>query len=459
MKKYRKNISDNQISILVIDDEPIALKAISSILNAEGYDVKSTTKGQKAIDMVKTENFGVVLTDLLIDSVNGLDILAAAKERCSETEVIVLTGYASVDSAIQATKQGAFHYLQKPIRPDEVRNIVRRAVERLQLTAKIQQLQAGSKNDFPSIIGSSSKIVEIKKLIRRIKDSDSNVMITGESGTGKELVAKAIHETSRRRKEKFIAFNCASFTEDLIANELFGHEKDAFTGATRSVPGLLLSADKGTVFWDEVGDMPRGMQVKLLRVIQERELMRVGGTEPIPVDIRIIAATNKDLKKLCTSGYFRKDLFFRLNVIPIHMPNLNERREDIPLLGSHFLKQCAEKTGKTITGFSDEVIGRLGSYGYPGNIRELENIVEHAVSMVEGKIIKIENLPKDIMEYDFYTFHSQEEKLKSLGEMEKEYIRWVLDRVKHNKTKAAKILNIDRVSLYRKLKRYAFEDE
>jgi DNA-binding NtrC family response regulator len=459
MKKNRENISDNQISILVIDDEPIALKAISSILNAEGYNVKSTTKGQKAIDMVKTDNFGVVLTDLLIDSVNGLDILAAVKERCSETEVIILTGYASIDSAIQATKQGAFHYLQKPIRPDEVRNIVRRAVERLQLTAKIQELQAGSENEFPSIIGSSTKIVEIKKLIRRIKDSDSNVMITGESGTGKELVAKAIHEKSHRRKEKFIAFNCASFTEDLIANELFGHEKDAFTGATRSVPGLLESADKGTVFLDEAGDMPHAMQVKLLRVIQERELMRVGGTEPIPVDIRIIAATNKDLKKLCTSGYFRQDLFFRLNVIPVHMPNLNERREDIALLGSHFLKQCAEKTGKTIAGFSDEVIGRLGSYGYPGNIRELENIVEHAVSMADGNIIKIENLPKDIMEYDLYTFHSEEEKLKSLGEMEKEYIRWVLDRVKHNKTEAAKILNIDRVSLYRKLKRYTFEDE
>ncbi|MBU0993160.1 MAG: sigma-54 dependent transcriptional regulator [Proteobacteria bacterium] len=450
---------DKQISALVVDDEPVAVKSLARILAGEGYAVKSTTKGEKAIEMIKAETFGIVLTDLLIDSVSGLDILAAVRERSPETEVIILTGHASVDTAIQATKQGAFHYLQKPIRPDEVRNIVRRAAEKLQLTARIQELESGKENDFPSIIGSSVKIVEIKKLIRRIKDSDSNVMITGESGTGKELVARAIHETSLRRKEKFIAFNCASFTDDLIANELFGHEKDAFTGATRSKTGLLETADKGTVFLDEVGDMPNAMQVKLLRVIQEREVMKVGGTESIPVDIRIVAATNKDLKKLCASGFFRQDLFFRLNVIPIHMPNLSERREDIPLLGSYFLRRCAEKVGKAINGFSDEAIGRLSSYGYPGNIRELENIVEHAVSMAEGSMIDVENLPKDIMEYDLYTFHTQEEKLKSLGEMEKEYIRWVLDQVKHNKTEAAKILNIDRASLYRKLKRYAFDDE
>lgn len=450
---------ENKIKTLVVDDEPIAVKSLSRILNGEGYSVKSTTRGEKAIELVKTESFDIVLTDLVIDQVSGLDILAEVRERSPETEVIILTGYASVDTAIQATKQGAFHYLQKPIRPDDVRNIVRRAVEKLKLTARLQELEMNPETNFPTIIGTSSKIIEIKKLIKRIKDSDANVLITGESGTGKELVARAIHGSGPRRKEKFIAFNCASFTEDLIANELFGHEKDAFTGATLNKPGLLESADRGTVFLDEVGDMPNVMQVKLLRAIQEREVIRVGGTHSIPVDIRIISATNKDLKKLCASGFFRQDLFFRLNVIPVHMPNLIERREDILLLASFFLKRCSEKAGKTISGFSDEAIGRLSSYGYPGNIRELENIVEHAVSMTEGDLIGTESLPKDIMTYDLYTFHHSEEKMKTLGEMEKEYIRWVLNLVKNNKTEAAKILNIDRTSLYRKLKRYAFEDE
>jgi len=459
MGKTNRKISNKRISVLVIDDEAIALKSLTRILSAEGYEVKSTTKGEKALELIHSKTFNIVLTDLVIDMISGLDLLAAAKKRAPETEVIILTGHGSVDSAIHATKQGAFHYLQKPIRPDEVRNIVKRAVEKIELTAKVQNLEASTVQEFPSIIGKSPKIVEIKKLIQRIKDSDSNVMITGESGTGKELVARAIHESSSRQKEKFLAFNCASFTEELLANDLFGHEKDAFTGATKSAPGLLESADKGTVFFDEVGDMPNAMQVKLLRVIQEREVIRVGGTKSIPVDIRIIAATNKNLKTLCSGGYFRQDLYFRLNVIPIHMPNLSERREDIPLLGSHFLKRYSKKVGKTITGFSDEAIGMLSNYGYPGNIRELENIVEHAVSMARGQIVHVRNLPKDLTEYDLYTFHSQDEKLKSLEEMEKEYIRWVLDRAKNNKTEAAKILNIDRVSLYRKLKRFEFEDE
>ncbi len=448
-----------EISILVVDDEAVALKSLKRLLSSDGYNVRTTTKGNKALELIAAQKFSIVLTDLIIDMVSGLDILAEAKKNDPDTEVIILTGHASVDTAIQATKQGAFHYLQKPIRPDEVRNIVRRAVEKRELTAKVQAFESGADMDFPSIIGNSSKIVDIKKLIRRIKDSDSNVLITGESGTGKELAARAIHDASPRCHETFLAFNCASFTEELLANELFGHEKDAFTGATTAAPGLLESADNGTVFLDEVGDMPNAMQVKLLRVIQEKEVIRVGGTDPIPVDIRIIAATNKDLKKLCAGGYFRQDLYFRLNVIPMHMPNLNERREDIPVLSSYFLKRFSEKMGKTITGFSDEAIGMLSSYGYPGNIRELENIVEHAVSMARDPIIHVENLPKDLTEYDLYTFHKENEPLKSLEEMEKEYIRWVLDRVRHNKTEAARILNIDRVSLYRKLKRYAFEDE
>ena len=448
-----------KLSVLIVDDEVVTVKALSRILSAKGYDVASTTKGKKALELIQSRRFGVILTDLVIDTVGGLDILAAAKEKSPDTEVILLTGHGSVETAIQATKKGAFHYLQKPIRPDEVRHIVGRAAEKVHLTARIKALEEDSGLMFPTIIGNSAKITDIKKLIQRIQDTDSNVLITGESGTGKELVARAIHDTSPRKDGPFVAFNCASFTEELIANELFGHEKDAFTGATRSKAGLIESAHQGTVFLDEVGDMPLSMQAKLLRVIQEREVIRVGGTTPLPVDIRIIAATNKDLKKLSTGGYFRQDLFFRLNVIPIHLPNLSERREDIPVLGTYFLKRFVEKCGKQISGFSDEAIGMLTSYDYPGNIRELENIVEHSVSMAQGDMIQVENLPGDLTEYDLYTFHTKDEALKSLEEMEKEYIQYVLDRVKHNKTEAAKILSIDRASLYRKLKRYTFEDE
>ncbi|MBL0731759.1 MAG: sigma-54-dependent Fis family transcriptional regulator [Desulfosarcina sp.] len=271
-------------------------------------------------------------------------------------------------------------------------------------------------------------------------------------------MARAIHESSPKSQGKFLAFNCASFTDDLLANELFGHEKEAFTGAIRSHSGLFESADGGTVFLDEVGDMSSAMQVKLLRVIQEREVIRLGGTKSIPINVRIIAATNKNLKQLCSKGYFRQDLYFRLKVISIRMPNLSERRTDIPLLASHFLRLYASRAKKDILEFSDEALGLLTSYEYPGNIRELENIVEHAVSMPNGRMITIENLPADLVDYDFFTFHGQDEKFKTLAELEKEYIRWVLDHVEHKKSEAAKILGINRVSLYRKLKRFEFED-
>jgi len=454
----KAKISGKRISVLIVDDEDIALKAFTRILRSEGYEVVGTAKGEKALGLIRSRQFDIILTDLLIDIISGLDVLSEAKKQCPETEVIILTGYASVDSAIEATKMGAFHYLQKPVRPDELRNIVKRAVEKIQLTEKIQDLEAGDVNDFPSILGTSPKITDIKRLIWRIKDSDSNILITGESGTGKELVARAIHESSLKSQGKFLAFNCASFTDDLLSNELFGHEKEAFTGANKSRPGLFESADEGTVFLDEVGDMSSTMQVKLLRVIQEREVIRVGGIKPIPINIRIIAATNKDLKKLCSKGYFRQDLYFRLNVISILMPNLSERRKDIPLLASHFLRLYSARTGKDISGFSDEAFGLLTSYEYPGNIRELENIVEHAVSMANDRIINIENLPRDLTDYDFFTFHGQDEALKTLAELEKEYIRWVLDRVDNKKSEAAKILGINRVSLYRKLKRFEFDD-
>jgi DNA-binding NtrC family response regulator len=453
----RKDMTE-AFRILIIDDEEIALNALGRIMRKEGYHVVTQSRGDKARELLNRQSFDIVLTDLLLDTTNGLEIMADAKSCDPETEVIIITGHGSVDGAIEATKKGAFHYLQKPIRPDEVRHIVRQAVQKRALTRRIRELENKIDGDIPAIIGNSPKINIIKKLIRQIDSSDANVLITGESGTGKELVAKAIHQLSRRNQRRFLAFNCASFTEELIANELFGHDKDAFTGATQVRAGLLESADGGTIFFDEVGDMSSSMQAKILRVVQEKELLRVGATKPIPVDIRIISATNKDLKSLCVAGIFRHDLYFRLNVIPMHMPSLSERREDIPLLANYFLQLSAKRTGKALAGFSDEALGLLLNYGYPGNVRELENIIERATALAKKERIEPDDLPSDLKDFNAFTFHRDTGRMKTLEEIEREYIQWVLEQLNHNKSEASKILGIDRVSLYRKLKRSAFNE-
>lgn len=446
--------------MLVVDDDAITLKRLEQILKKDGYDVTAASDGGTAVRHIRARTFGVILTDLVIDSIDGLDILAVAKERSEETEVIILTGFGSVTSAIDATKKGAFHYLQKPVRPDEVKHIVRQAIKKLELTVRVRELENEVASGLPydRIIGNSSKILEIKNLIRQIETSDANVLITGESGTGKELVARSIHDTSTKSGGKFLAFNCASFNEELFANELFGHEKDAYTGASGLKKGLLETADNGTVFFDEIGDMPLSLQAKLLRAVQERELIRVGGTTPVPVNVRIISATNRDLKELIANGLFRQDLYFRLNVIHIHLPILSARKGDIPLLAAHFLKRYASRTGKEISGFSNQAMDLLTGYGYPGNIRELENIIEHAVSMSQGRLIKTENLPVDLSEYTTFTFHTQDNVAKTLEEIELEYIHWVLEHVENRKTEAAKILGINRTSLYRKLKRFELDE-
>jgi DNA-binding NtrC family response regulator len=458
MERERLPVPNVLIELLIVDDEEIALKNLERIMRKEGYHVVTQSSGEKAGELLRRQRFDVVLTDLLLDSIDGLELMAEAKKKDAETEVIIITGHGSVDGAIEATKKGAFHYLQKPIRPDEVRSIVRQAVEKRKLARRVRDLEQKIESDFPDIIGNCPKILSIKKLIRQIRDSDANVLITGESGTGKELAARAIHQISRRSEKRFLAVNCASLTEELLANELFGHEKDAYTGATQARAGLLESANEGIVFLDEVGDMSSAMQAKLLRVVQEKELMRVGATTPIPVDIRIISATNKDLKTLCAAGIFRQDLYFRLNVISIHLPNLSERLEDIPLLAAFFLKQSAKRAEKDIAGFSDHALGLLSNYAYPGNIRELENIIERAVALAKADQIQAEDLPPDLNDFHAFTFHRRTGNMKTLEEIEREYIQWVLGQVGHNKTEASKVLGIDRVSLYRKLKRTVFEE-
>jgi DNA-binding NtrC family response regulator len=444
--------------ILIVDDEETALKRMKSLMERRGYEAHTASTGRQAMDLLDTLNFDLVLTDLILDSIDGLTVLAHAKKVSQDTEVIVITGYASVDSAIQATRRGAFHYLQKPIRPDELYHVVEQALEKRCLRNRVRELEQGDESDLSNIIGNSPKTREIKAIINRMKQSETNVLITGESGTGKELIARAIHRQSRRRNKKFLAFNCASFTEELLANELFGHVKDAYTGASKTTPGLLESADGGTVFFDEVGDMSPSMQAKILRVVQEKELFRVGSSTPVPVDIRILSATNKDLKKMVEAGIFRQDLFFRLNVITIRMPTLEQRKEDIPLLSTFFLKRAAEEMEKEFEGFSEEAMALLINYSYPGNIRELENIVERAAALAQGKKIEIRDLPSDLRDFETISFRREKGAMKTLSEIEEEYIQWVLAHTGHNKTKASEILGIDRVSLYRKLKKLEFDE-
>ncbi len=445
--------------LLVVDDDAVNLKNLSRFLKRKGYGVVPASGGKEALNKFRGDRFDLVVTDLVMDEVDGLQILSHVKEQVPDSEVIIMTGYASVSTAIEAMKKGAFHYLQKPVQLDELRCVVSNAMEKINLRREVRRLTSHRARGIEKIIGQSRPILELKSFLPQIAATHSNILITGESGTGKELVARAVHQLSPRADKRFLALNCGSFSEDLLANELFGHEREAYTGATSARPGLLESADGGTIFFDELGDMPLSMQAKLLRVIQERELLRVGGVSPVSIDVRIIGATNKDLKRSVKAGQFRQDLYYRLNVVPLHIPSLSERKEDIPLLAVHFLGKVSERSGKKLLGFASEAMELLGRYDYPGNVRELENIVERSAAFSTEELILPRDLPADITEMDVFSFHKESHPFRSLEELEREYIHWVMERSEHNKSRVARILGIDRVSLYRKLKKYQITEE
>ncbi len=442
--------------ILIADDEPIALENLAYVLRKEGFETLCVENGARALAELKKQEFDLVMTDLRMQGADGLEVLESVKRSWPETEVIMITGYASVETAVEAMRKGAYDYVPKPYNIDEVRVLVHKALEKRALRQEVIELrrQVRNRKEFPLIIGASSKMEALKKTIGQISHADCNVLILGETGTGKELVAKTIHHLSPRADNRFLAVNCGAFSEELLSNELFGHEKEAFTGARGIKKGLIEAAHGGTLFLDEIGDMPLSMQVKLLRVIQERSLIRVGGTEEIPVDIRIIAATNKDLKYEIEAGTFRQDLYYRLNVITLYVPPLSERKDDIPLLCQYFLRKFSDAQGKQIENISDQVTDLLMNYEFPGNIRELENIIERAVTLSNGTAIEMSHLPSDIQQLTFRISGKRRREFLTLEENEMEYIAWVLDQVNQNKTKAAEILGIDRVSLWRKLRRY-----
>jgi DNA-binding NtrC family response regulator len=391
-----------------------------------------------------------------MEKVDGMQILQKCRASHPDTEVILITGYATLESAVEAMKHGAYYYIAKPYRLDEVRKVVAEALAKVRLRRENQALreQVESYQGKVRIITQNADMQRLLDMARQIAPTDCNVLITGESGTGKELFARYLHHHSKRDGGPFVAINCGAFNEELLANELFGHVKGAFTGAQGDKPGLIAAAHGGTLFLDEITEMSPAMQVKLLRVLQEREVLPLGATRPQAVDVRVVAATNRNVIEMVKDGGFRQDLYFRLNVVNLLIPPLSRRREHIPLLAYHFLKKCAARMGRNVTEIATDALDLLKAYDFPGNVRELENIIERGVAISSGGSIDTGSLPDDLRELAIRTFRKKEGRLPSLEEQERDYIHWVLQEAGGNQTLAAQILGIDRVSLWRKLKRY-----
>lgn len=445
--------------ILIVDDEKVALSNLTHILNKEGYTIIGTQSGPRALKYIETEEFDLILTDLKMEKVDGMQLLERSKELYPDTEVIMITGYATVDSAINAMKGGAYHYVAKPYKLDEVRKVVKEALEKKRLKMENTRLKEHLK-DFHGdarLITDNANMRQILAIAKQVATTDTNIVISGESGTGKELLANYIHSRSYRSEGPMMSVNCGVFTEELLANELFGHEKGAFTGADEAKKGLVEMADNGTLFLDEVTEMPPAMQVKLLRVLQEREILPVGGTKPRKVNVRFITASNRNLQEEVKNGNFRQDLYFRINVLALELPPLSARKDDIPLLCLHFIKKYSTLMNKKVSSIAPEVIDTLMQYDFPGNVRELENIIERGVALSNGDVIEMAHLPDDLRGTLMQTFRKSSGRYSTLEELEKTYIEWVMKEKGYNKSEAAKELGIDRVSLWRKLKKLGLE--
>nr|WP_041722056.1 sigma-54 dependent transcriptional regulator [Maridesulfovibrio salexigens] len=441
-------------NILIVEDEAIARDNLTHVMTEAGHMVVAVSSGTEALQKIGKQEFELVLTDLMLPGMNGIELLEHIKEIQPSTQVIVITGHASVDTAVIAMQKGAHSYIAKPLNLDELRAQVFNALERQALSVEVlrlRQVLEEGKQDFP-LVGQSDQIIKLKKTIEQLAHMDCNVLIQGETGTGKELIARGIHMLSPRSQERFMAINCGTFTAELMDKELFGHEREAFTGAQRGQKGILEVANGGTVFFDEMSELPLNMQVKLLRVLQERNFLRVGGTQEIPVDIRVVSATNCDLKEEVKNGTFRQDLFYRLNVVTLSAPPLRDHREDIPVLIGHFLEKHRTET-QSIDTISQETLDILMNYSFPGNVRELENISQRALALARGTVFSPDLLPEEIRNID------RNKPLRTLEEVERDHIEKVMLATNGNKTQAAKILGIDRVSLWRKMKRLGLEKD
>jgi DNA-binding NtrC family response regulator len=447
----------NNPQILLIDDEAIALTNLTHVLKREGYDVTACKDGEAGLEALKRSDFDLVLTDLKMPGIDGMEVLRQVHASHPDVPVIMITGHATLDSAVEAMKAGAHHYLAKPFRLAEAREVVRSALEMRRIKRENQELRLRVEQlqNPHTIITQDLGIQRLLETARRIATTDSSVVIHGESGTGKELLARYIHQSSRRAEGAFVAFNCGALSEDLAANELFGHEKGAFTGAQARKIGLIEAANGGTLFLDEVAELPMSVQIKLLRVLQEREVMRVGSVEPVKVDVRVLAASNRDLKEAVDAGQMRSDLYFRLNVVTLSLSPLRERRDDIPLLAYFLLRKFAVMMDRPLKEITPEAMQRLVEYDYPGNVRELSNFIERGVALAQGEQLDVEHLPQHLGKLTVRVFAPMRAAAPAtLEAQEKEHILRALEMAKGNRSEAARMLGIDRVSLWRKLKKF-----
>jgi two-component system response regulator HydG len=448
-----------QPSILIVDDESGILDTLRILLRKEGFEVTTAQGGKAGLDQIRSGSHDIVLTDVRMPQVTGLDILQAAKEQDSMTPVILMTAQASLQTAVAAVNAGAFYYIQKPFSNDELLAILRRACEYRQIRVENRQLKQDirrkDKSTVSRPIGKSRRFTDVLKLAEVVAPTDSTVLIQGESGTGKEVVARYIHNLSARADGPFMSINCGALPENLLESELFGHVKGSFTGAVRDKQGLFAAARGGTFFLDEVGEMPPSLQIKLLRVLQEREVIPVGATETIPVDVRIVAATNRDLEEEVRRGHFRSDLFYRLNVIAIELPSLRDRRDDLVMLIDHFFGELAAEREAAPKALSADALDAVMVYDWPGNVRELQNALEHAVVLSKATLIEPGALPERITRRRREPLVAERSSPNpSLEVIERAYIMWVLQAEGGNKTRAAEVLGIDPSTLYRKLSRY-----
>ena len=452
----------NKSQILLIDDEPDSCKALSLLLSKAGYSVESCHSGEKALSLLRTHPFDLIISDLLLPGVSGIDILKQVKEDSPETCVILITGNASAETAVEAMKEGALDYITKPFNFERLKIQVAKALEKSRLVLENQYLrqQLHGRYRFDNIIGTSQAMQLVFERMEKIAGTDSTILVLGASGTGKELVAKAIHYNSSRKDKPFIAINCGAIPEDLLESELFGHVKGAFTSAVADKPGKFEVANGGTIFLDEIGDMPLHLQMKLLRVLQEHEIERIGSSRKIHLDVRLISATNVDLQLKVKEGRFREDLYYRLNVIPIHLPPLKERRGDIPQLARYFMEKICKEMNRPLIGIGADALRAMEAYDWPGNVREMENIIERTVALTDSTEIGCSDLPSDIGK-----FQSQELTItpkitangidmnQVIADIERELIVQALDLGHGVKARAAELLNINRTTLVEKIKR------
>ena len=452
--------------VLVVDDEESVCQMLRDLLEAEGYLVSVAMHASKALEHLRNEEVNVALVDIRMPDIDGLEFLTKVQSEGYPMPVILMTAYGTTDTAIQAMKLGAFDYVLKPFNIDELLLTVKKAVEVDQMAREVKALRQELADKAPGekieeLIGRSPAMHEIYKQIGKVADTDFTVLILGETGTGKELVAGAIHRNSRRREGPFIRINCAAIPENLLESELFGYERGAFTGASNKKLGKFELAHGGTLFLDEISEMPLGMQVKLLRVLQEKEFERVGGTRTIKVDTRIIAATNRNLAQMVDEGLFREDLYYRLNVVTIQVPPLRERKEDIRLLAAHFTKEAAAKLNKPVRGVSDEVIELFEAYDWPGNVRELKNVCDRAVVLARGLLITRDELPATLQpgfqESIGVKLGAGQTLQEILGDVERNIVLQALKEHNYNRTKTAQALGISRRTLYGKIKEYGLD--